>query len=173
MFFHWHILKIMSFVNTWNQKYFPTFMKWSSCFPNKLQKYDPYCFTPCKDLFEEASSSLFHTQWYRGCLSCFIFVEQCCRYEFHHIHSLDKFTLPRLEWHCDIAVMFFSPSFFTVLYWIQQEPTSETFIVTAICWTGNEDEMGFCIHKCSVMLVRADVNRMQTNTTQLCIQPAW
>lgn len=139
-------------------KIFPDLYEREFLFPNNPQKYDLYPFTPCNDLFEEASSSLFHTQWSTGCLSCLIFVEQCCRYEFHHIHSLDKFTPLRLEWHCDTAVMFFSPSFCTVLYWFQQEPTSETFIVASICWTGNEDEMGFCIHKCSVMLIRGEQN---------------
>lgn len=148
-------------------------MKWNFCFPDKPQEYNFYPFALCNDLFEEASSSLFHTHWYRGCLRCFIFVEQCCRYEFHHIHSPDRFTPLRLEWHCDIAVMFFPPSFFALLYWFQQEPTFETFIVASIRWTGNEDEMGFCIHKCSVMPIRGGVNRIQTNTTELCMQPAW
>lgn len=147
-------------------------MKWIFCFPNKPQKWDFYPFALCNDLFEEASSSLFHTRWYRGCLRCFIFVEQCCRYEFHHIHSLDKFTPLRLEWHCDIAVMFFSPSFLTVLYWFQHEPTSETFIVVSICVTGNEDEMGFCVHECSVTLVGGEVSSIGTDTTELFVQPA-
>lgn len=77
-------------------------MKWNFCFPDKPQEYDFYPFALCNDLFEEASSSLFHTHWYRGCLRCFIFVEQCCRYEFHHIHSPDRFT-PQIRvtlWHC-------------------------------------------------------------------------
>lgn len=112
----------------------------------------------------------FSTLTDRGCLSCFISVEQCCRYESQHIHSLDKFIPLRLEWHC-CNVLF--PFLFYSVILFQQEHTSETFIVASICWAGNEDEMGFCVHKCSAMLIRGDVNRIQTITAALCIQLAW